>query len=377
MTDQDNRPVEDRLEGWEREEVAVRHYLLGHQRSLPDVDQELAQMMERLDQMKKTGSEAQDSHEADVVGIDSTGERHGMTWRWLWGVATVAAALVALFVVQRLMDRQASPDGSAPIVAYEAQRQPSRSILFQQGRQAAVPMSAAALKRMTGRRHSSAAVVGARQSSAAVMLNRLTVPAGMVAEVTLPDGTEVWVNAASRLEYPEAFGGDNRTVTLRGEAYFKVKHDAAHPFIVKTEGMATRVLGTEFNVRAYHAEASHVTLLKGSVEVTAPGVKCRVKPGEDVMLSDNGRLAVTCPDTETYTAWKSGDFYFDDATLWDVARELGRWYNVSVVFNEPADRSLRLFFSADRGSSLSEIVELLNGLGKAKVSLKDGLMIIG
>ena len=79
----------------------------------------------------------------------------------------------------------------------------------------------------------------------------LTVPRGESFKVVLCDGTEVWLNANSNFVYPTAFIGNERIVTLEGEAYFKVAKDAKHPFIVKTKTVQTRVLGTEFNIRSY------------------------------------------------------------------------------------------------------------------------------
>lgn len=96
----------------------------------------------------------------------------------------------------------------------------------------------------------------------------LTVPRGESFKVVLCDGTEVWLNANSNFVYPTAFIGNERIVTLEGEAYFKVAKDAKRPFIVKTETVQTRVLGTEFNIRSYTPEDTHVVLINGKVEVS-------------------------------------------------------------------------------------------------------------
>lgn len=91
----------------------------------------------------------------------------------------------------------------------------------------------------------------------------LTVPRGESFKVVLCDGTEVWLNANSNFVYPTAFIGDERIVTLEGEAYFKVTKDPERPFIVKTKTVQTRVLGTEFNIRSYTPEDTHVVLING------------------------------------------------------------------------------------------------------------------
>ena len=85
-------------------------------------------------------------------------------------------------------------------------------------------------------------------------INRLITPNGGQYRVQLADGTQVWLNAASTLQYPASFNGSDRTVTLTGEAYFEVAQDASKPFFVKVNGMTVQVLGTHFNVNAYPDE---------------------------------------------------------------------------------------------------------------------------
>lgn len=217
-----------------------------------------------------------------------------------------------------------------------------------------------------------------------VVRNVLTTPSNATAEVVLADGSVVSVNAGSRLVYPQKFTGATREVELQGEAYFKVKHDERYPFIVKANGISTKVLGTEFNVRSYSKNDTHVTLLQGSVLVSLlssnassaqPSMSKRLKPGEDASLQ-GGFLSVHAVDTEIYTAWKNGEFYFDNESLLDIAKEIGKWYNMSVIFRSPEKMHARLFFAAPRDGGIEELLELLNGLDKAKFSYKDGQVTI-
>lgn len=200
----------------------------------------------------------------------------------------------------------------------------------------------------------------------------LSTPPQRSFKVTLSDGTRVVLNANSRLAYPSRFTGDKRVVHLMGEAYFEVAKDAQHPFIVKTEQMSTEVLGTQFNVRSYSPSDIHVTLIDGSVQVNANnGNKAMLKPGFDASLDVNGELKVAEVDTDIFCSWKEGFFYFDNESMADVAREIGRWYNVNVVFSSQKSLSTRVLFSASRESSLQEVVELLNSIGKARFSLQN------
>lgn len=101
-------------------------------------------------------------------------------------------------------------------------------------------------------------------------MQKLSTPRGMDFKVILSDGSEVWLNAESSLEFPSAFTSKERRVNLKGEAYFKVARNEQNPFIVTTDKMQVRVLGTEFNFRSYVSELSHVSLVSGSVEVYTP-----------------------------------------------------------------------------------------------------------
>ena len=188
----------------------------------------------------------------------------------------------------------------------------------------------------------------------------ITTPRGKDYEVVLSDGTVVLLNADSKLTFPTRFTGDNRTVKLVGEAYFKVSKDKHCPFIVQAEGVATKVLGTEFNLKAYPHSHVNVTLIKGSVAVNAEGKEVTLKPGQNAEYNEDKEIEVTSVDTECYTQWKDGYFYFDNVPLIDVVRELGRWYNVNVEIRNNSLMSYRLHFIASRKSSIQEFVDNLN-----------------
>ena len=102
-------------------------------------------------------------------------------------------------------------------------------------------------------------------NSADTMQNTLWVPAGESYKIVLSDGTEVWLNAATRLRFPSRFYGKQREVYVEGEAYFKVAKDAAHPFIVHTTLTQVQVLGTSFNINTYEAGNVKTALVEGKV----------------------------------------------------------------------------------------------------------------
>ncbi len=202
-------------------------------------------------------------------------------------------------------------------------------------------------------------------------------PRGKVCRVVLPDGTAVWLNADSHLSFPERFTGSTRDVSLSGEAYFEVRKDARHPFVVTTEHMTTTVHGTVFDVCAYPSRATRVTLFEGSVAVKgSTGGERFISPGQVALANADGTVA--CADCDTYPVaqWKEGFFYFSDTPLIDIMRELGRWYNVNVVFESEPAMNLRLHFVAEHTESLAAIISRMNELGVAHVSLKDDVVSV-
>lgn len=206
-------------------------------------------------------------------------------------------------------------------------------------------------------------------------LMALSIPRGHDYHLTLADGTQVWLNAESRLEFPDRFNNDTREVRLKGEAYFEVKKDAKRPFIVHTDYLTTRVLGTSFNVRAYSARDAAVTLVSGRVKVNAGETAQVLKPGQQASLSKS-QLTVKDVDTYPITQWKEGFFYFDNQPLFKIMQELARWYNVNVSFDDTSKMNVCLHFVVERSKSLQQAVNNLNALGVVYASIEGGVLVI-
>ncbi|MET3879098.1 FecR domain-containing protein [Chitinophaga sp. OAE865] len=173
-----------------------------------------------------------------------------------------------------------------------------------------------------------------------VVFNTMSTPRGRQFRLTLPDGTLVWLNAASSIRYPTVFPGKERKVEVTGEAYFEVVKNPSVPFSVRVNNKAEiEVLGTHFNVNAYENEQSiATTLLEGAVRVSAanrrgPGAVV-LRPGQQAQLSNAGitGIKVANANTEKAVAWKNGLFYFDGATLAEIMRQMERWYDIEVVY---------------------------------------------
>lgn len=207
-------------------------------------------------------------------------------------------------------------------------------------------------------------------------IHTLKIPRGMNKQITLTDGTKVWLNAESTLEYPKTFEGKpNREVYLKGEAYFEVTKDAEHPFRVKTDALETLVLGTSFNVRAYSEEDTQITLVEGSVKVSDNQQnELHLQPGEH---TDEKLHKTQVEKAENYHSWSEGIFYFDNTELVEIMRELGRWYNINIVFTNKEIMNDRLHFQADRKGTLENALELLNTMQKVNARIEKDKVIIG
>lgn len=202
-----------------------------------------------------------------------------------------------------------------------------------------------------------------------VLYNSLSTPAGGMYQVTLADGTKVWLNALSKLEFPSAFKGKERTVQLTGEAYFEVAKDAARPFTVTVNGVAVEVLGTSFNVNAYSDESDiKTTLLDGSVRLKKGDASLTLKPGQQGVVAGDqpqraGGLSQRPADLDQVMAWKNGYFSWEAADIHTVMRQLSRWYGVEIHYDGAPTKAL---FGGEIGRDLT-LTQVLTGLSQSKV----------
>lgn len=191
--------------------------------------------------------------------------------------------------------------------------------------------------------------------------NTLITPRGGQYRVRLSDGTKVWLNAASKLEYPVVFEGNERLVSLSGEAYFEVEADVQRPFFVMVDGMKVQVLGTKFNVNAYPEERQFTTtLLEGAVRVSSSKGQITLKPGQETAYSPktNG-LKQYEGDTESAVAWKNGIITFKNDELSAVMRDLGRWYDVDVAYEPGLDQLIHVSGAMRKQEDLLQALKIL------------------
>ena len=185
--------------------------------------------------------------------------------------------------------------------------------------------------------------------------NQLIIPKGTFYHLVLSDGTKVWLNADSKIKYPVSFGKDKREVSLHGEGYFEVAKDSTRPFIVSTEKMDVKVLGTTFDVNTYEDEGkSFVVLVEGLVEVSAGKGESRIiTPGhmaEVNMYDTQAKIQISKCDAEHYIAWKNGNFSFRNASLTEILKRVSRYYDVTVIREQVFEEE---YYTGDVSSDVS------------------------
>ena len=181
--------------------------------------------------------------------------------------------------------------------------------------------------------------------------------------VKLPDGSVVVLNAGSSLEFPDTFKGKkSREVTLRGEGYFDIKHDASSPFIVYTGKLRTTVLGTAFNIKAYPEENDiTVTVTRGKVKVSDDkNVIGIITPDQQIKFNKHQHASKQQRvDSKEIVAWSDRDIFFDDATLADVAKQLEQRFKVAIVLDNDTIKDCRFTATFVSGEDLNQILTVI------------------
>jgi ferric-dicitrate binding protein FerR (iron transport regulator) len=165
-------------------------------------------------------------------------------------------------------------------------------------------------------------------------MNKLVVPYGKRTSITLSDGTKVWLNSGTQLDFPGTFEGENREIYVTGEIFIDVAENAKQPFIVHTAEMDIQVYGTSFNVSAYDDDATKtVVLVKGKIQIiTQEKQVIDLSPNEKVE-KQGGQLSKEEVDVSGYISWTKGIMKFNETTMSDILKKVGRYYNVQFENN--------------------------------------------
>jgi ferric-dicitrate binding protein FerR (iron transport regulator) len=302
------------------------------QQTLPSEDSEATEAFElHIQKMKQLGIEF-NSHQSDYLDVAPAKEAgNPKTKRWLLSTGGILVVTIGFFVIRNI------------------------------------------------------ATTPAKTLPAAAPISQVITESGSQTHIQLPDGSTVWLNASSNLTYDKEFGKNLREVNLTGEAFFDVIKDPAHPFIIHTKVIDVKVLGTQFNVKAYPNDAyTETSLIRGNVEVTVknrPNEKHSLKPNEKISVANNidekvekikkaNPLILT--ESLTYyhvdstiieTSWVDHKLVFqENETFKDVALKMERWFGgITIHFADDEVANYRIY-----GSFTNEtITQALDALSEA------------
>lgn len=201
------------------------------------------------------------------------------------------------------------------------------------------------------------------QKSSPVLFSEVSAPRGSKTKTQLPDGTTVWLNAGTTLRYNSDFGIQNRQISLVGEAYLEVSHNEELPLIVSARDMEVKVLGTTFNVHAYHDDESvKVTLLKGSVQLSNKKDPDTIvlKPNETAICQvTTGDIVVSAGSTDPAIGWIKNRILFSGETLQEIARALERHFDVEIEIKDNSIKKNRFVGDFVKNESIEQIFEIM------------------
>ena len=236
-----------------------------------------------------------------------------------------------------------------------------------------------------------------KKTAAPAAQNSVSTKRGSKSKIQLPDGSQVWLNADSRLVYDESFRGSAREVQLCGEAYFDVAKDPRHPFIIHTKTIDVLVLGTVLNVRSYSNDRNtEAVLIHGSVQVSLhndPERKIILRPNDKVVVQNGALLLTSGPkpaakkedDTArvlslgrahfshndtiaTEVLWVKNKLAFDKESLESVALKMERWFDVKVTIQEDALKQTE-YSGVFEDETLPQVMEALRLTGNFHYSI--------
>ena len=230
------------------------------------------------------------------------------------------------------------------------------------------------------------------------MVTYTTVP-GQKSSIPLPDGTNIRLNAGSEIILPKKFSGSTREVTLIGEAFFEVARDEKRPFIIKSPGIITTVLGTSFNVKAFSNENIEVTVATGKVRVdTSPEKVIKnqdssstgtpgegdvstqiLVPGEQATFNrEIGKLTKAEVEIEKYTAWKDGVLILDGKNFEEVGRTLEKWFGAKIIFENEKLKKCEIRGGSFSDPKIEKVLDALKYIYSIDYQIKeDGIHILG
>lgn len=218
-----------------------------------------------------------------------------------------------------------------------------------------------------------------KENSKILVYNTLHVPYGKSFKLELSDGTLVTLNAGTNLKYPVNFIKDsNRTVYLDGEAFFEVKKDIDHPFIVTTKDMDVQVLGTKFNITSYlEDQKTSTVLVNGKVQAynkMIPEENVILEPNQRVSM-ENNMLKIDDVKVDKYIAWVQGQLIFEEDSFKVITNKLERKFNLKIINNYPDLENLNITASFST-ETIDQVLKTFQTYQEFNYSIKNGVITI-
>ncbi len=199
------------------------------------------------------------------------------------------------------------------------------------------------------------------KSSEALQMNQLIVPRGKRSNIELADGTKLWLNSGSRAIYPVTFNGKTREIYIEGEGYLEVAHNAAKPFIVISDQIKVKVLGTKFNISAYKDDCGiSVVLVEGSIEALCGSEAIIMKPNELLnykILTHQSTLEET--NVIPFISWKDGWMLCTKEPIHSLTRKLSRYYDMTISYTDPRVNNMSLTGKLDLKSNCEDVFKII------------------
>jgi hypothetical protein len=218
----------------------------------------------------------------------------------------------------------------------------------------------------------------AESTKEAIEYHKINVPRNGEYFVQLSDGTKVWVNSESSIGFKSRFDGKQRIVELSGEAYFEVAKNPDQPFIVRTDNMDIRVLGTHFNVKAYpDEEYTYATLNEGKIRVNKGELNEILAPNQQLALNNStNEFSKQEVDASIYSAWVKGKFVFKDEKLEDILIALSRWYDIKIFYENARLKEDKFSISVNRYDDINVLLDHLQLTGGINFEISKNALIV-
>jgi ferric-dicitrate binding protein FerR (iron transport regulator) len=216
-----------------------------------------------------------------------------------------------------------------------------------------------------------------KKSGKVLEYNELYIPRGAEYVLNLEDGTTAFINSESWIKYPQQFSKNIRKVYVKGEVYFKVAKNKAKAFVVDFKSGQIEVVGTEFNFRNYPDEDKIITsLTEGKIIYKAKNIEKNIIAGEEVVHVKNGKIEKHLADTQQASAWIRGRYVFRHKAIYEVMKDLERWYNLKVFYQNESVKWLKITGNLKRYEDFNHFAQMLQKTQVAKFSINNNIVTI-